>query len=149
MDTGPDCWYNYPENCFLRGLKETRISFMKNIFFDLCSIPILIVILWTCVSRKMTRGRQNRYFIIMNVLPLLCAVLDIWMEYTVYPLPLPPRAVLTGNILSTLYKWLRNGSMVVCINGRNKRLLFQFIIQSRGAHDQQRYLSRRPLSAYR
>ena len=114
MDTGPDCWYNYPENCFLRGLKETRISFMKNIFFDLCSIPILIVILWTCVSRKMTRGRQNRYFIIMNVLPLLCAVLDIWMEYTVYPLPLPPRAVLTGNILSTLYKWLRNGSMVVC-----------------------------------
>ena len=60
---------------------------MKNIYFDLCSIPIYCVILWTCYSKKLTKGNANRIFIAFSAISLFCAIADIWMEFVVNPLP--------------------------------------------------------------
>ena len=86
---------------------------MKNIYFDLCAIPIYLIVIWACYSRKMVRGRANRVFLMMNILSLVCAALDILMECVVNPLPLPHSAVIIGTGISFLYKVIRNGSLVV------------------------------------
>lgn len=88
---------------------------MRNIFFDICSIPIFVLILGTCCIRKMTKGHANRVFIMMNGVSLVCAVADLWMELMVNPVPLTPAAVTLGTILSYTYKALRNGTLVIYI----------------------------------
>ena len=86
---------------------------MKNIYFDLCAIPLYILILFTCRIREMTRGRANRLFLFVNGVSLACAILDIWMEFTVNPLPLSPDAIALGTGISFAYKYLRNSSIVM------------------------------------
>ena len=86
---------------------------MKNIYFDLCSIPFYILILWTCYSRKLTQGRANRIFVLMNWLSLACVAADIGMEYVVNPLPLSPGSMALGTAISFIYKALRNAGIVV------------------------------------
>ncbi|MBR2798074.1 MAG: EAL domain-containing protein [Clostridia bacterium] len=86
---------------------------MKNICFDLCAIPLYILILFTCRIRGMTRGRANRLFLMVNGMSLACAILDIWMEFTVNPLPLSRGAVALGTAISFAYKFLRNASIVI------------------------------------
>ena len=86
---------------------------MKNFCFDICAIPIYLIVLWTCYSRKMTQGRANRIFIATNYIFLVCAALDILMEFVVNPLPLSQGAVALGTAISFTYKFLRNGTLVV------------------------------------
>lgn len=86
---------------------------MKNIYFDLCSIPIFVLIICACYIRKMTRGRANRVFLLMNAMSLVCAILDVWMEFTVNPLPLSRGAVFLSTAMSFAYKFLRNASIVI------------------------------------
>ena len=86
---------------------------MRNIYFDLCAIPLYGIILWTCISRRLTRGRVNRIFLWMNGLSLACTVLDIAMEFTVNPVPLSGAAVTGGILISFLYLLLRNGTLVI------------------------------------
>lgn len=86
---------------------------MKNIYFDLCSIPLFVLIMCTCHIRGMTRGRANRLFLMVNAMSLACAVLDVWMEFTVNPLPLSPGAVALGTAISFAYKFMRNASIVI------------------------------------
>ena len=94
---------------------------MKNIYFDLCAISLYILILCTCRVRGMTRGRANRMFLLVNGLSLACAILDVWMEYTVNPLPLSRGAVALGTFISFAYKFARNGCIVIY-------LLYVFIV---------------------
>ena len=94
---------------------------MKNIYFDLCAISLYILILCTCRVRGMTRGRANRVFLLVNGLSLACAILDVWMEYTVNPLPLSRGAVALGTFISFAYKFARNGCIVIY-------LLYVFIV---------------------
>ncbi len=86
---------------------------MKNIYFDLCSIPLFVLIMCTCHIRGMTRGRANRLFLMVNAMSLACAVLDVWMEFTVNPLPLSPGRVALGTAISFAYKFMRNASIVI------------------------------------
>ena len=69
----------------------------------------------------MTRGRANRVFLLVNGLSLACAILDVWMEYTVNPLPLSRGAVALGTFISFAYKFARNGCIVIY-------LLYVFIV---------------------
>lgn len=39
---------------------------MKIIYFDICAIPFFLLILWTCYTRKMTKGHANSVFLIMT-----------------------------------------------------------------------------------
>lgn len=86
---------------------------MKNIYFDICAICIFLLIIWTCYSRKLVRGRANRVFLLMNILSLVCASLDILMEVTVNPVPISETAVILGTGISFVYKLIRNASLVV------------------------------------
>ena len=38
---------------------------MKIVYFDMCAIPLFLMILLVCHSRKMTRGNANRLFILV------------------------------------------------------------------------------------
>ena len=72
-----------------------------------------MLILWTCYSRKLTQGRANRLFIIMNWTSLFCVFADIAMEFVINPLPLSPGRVAAGMALSFSYKFLRNAGLVI------------------------------------
>ena len=86
---------------------------MKNIYFDLCSIPLFALIMCTFHVRGMTRGRANRLFLMVNAMSLACAVLDVWMEFTVNPLPLSPGNVALGTVIAFAYMLPRNASIVI------------------------------------
>ena len=86
---------------------------MKNIYFDLCSIPIYCVILWTCYSKKLTKGNANRIFIAFSAISLFCAIADIWMEFVVNPLPLTQTEVALATVISFTYKLLRNSCILI------------------------------------
>lgn len=86
---------------------------MKLIFFDLCSIPVFLLILAAYYRRRIARYPEYRMFFILTALSLICAVLDILMEYVVNPTPLSPTAVVLGTLISFLYKWLRNACAVI------------------------------------
>ena len=94
--------------------KEIQVSpEMKEIYFDLGSIPIYILVICTFFSRKMNRYREYHMFYIMNTVSLVCAIVDVVMEYVVNPPPLVQTAVTVGWMLSFLYKMLRNSSLIV------------------------------------
>ncbi len=86
---------------------------MKNFYFDLCSIPVYLLILYTYFSRKIARFSAFKMFYIMNVTSLICAILDIVMEFLVNPLPLSQSEVILAYIVSFSYKLLRNSGMVI------------------------------------
>ena len=86
---------------------------MRNYLFDLCSIPIYILILWTCYARKIYKDQASRIFITMNAVSLLCAVLDVAMEFVVNPVPISQTAVFFGNLISYLYLFFRNATLVL------------------------------------
>ena len=86
---------------------------LKIIYFDLCAIPVYLLILWTCYVRGFTKGRANQIFILVNVMSLTCAFLDILMEFVVNPVPLSHGSVLLGTAISFTYKLLRNTCVVI------------------------------------
>lgn len=85
---------------------------MKIVYFDICSIPIFVLIICTCVARRMTKSRAEKLFIMVSGLSLVCAILDVWMEFVVNPIPLTENEVLLGTIISTSYKFLHNASLL-------------------------------------
>ena len=94
---------------------------MRNYLFDLCSIPIYMLILWTCYARKISKDHASRVFIMMNAVSLLCAVLDAAMEFAVNPVPISNAAVFWGSLTNYLYLFFRNATLVLY-------LLFVFAI---------------------
>ena len=86
---------------------------MKIIYFDICAVPFFILILWTCYTRKMTRGNANRVFLIMAWTSLICTVADVIMEFVVTPVPITRAEVILGTFLSFTYKLLRNADMAI------------------------------------
>lgn len=50
------------------------------LYFDVCAVILLIILLYSIFSRKITHSRTNRYFISLLVAALLSAVCDIWSE---------------------------------------------------------------------
>jgi len=94
---------------------------MRNYLFDLCSTPIYMLILWTCYARKIYKDQASRIFITMNAVSLLCAVLNVAMEFAVNPVPISRTAVFWGSLTNYLYLFFRNGTLVLY-------LLFVFAI---------------------
>ena len=86
---------------------------MRNIFFDICSIPLFVMILWVCVSRKMTKGSQNQMFITLTAVSLVCALADLFMELIVCQTPLNNLQIIAASALSYTYKLLRNSSIAI------------------------------------
>ncbi|MGX8706501.1 MAG: hypothetical protein ACSW8J_07975, partial [bacterium] len=88
---------------------------MRNIFFDICAIPIFALILWTCAIRRITKDHASRLFIMMNVVSLVCAILDIATELLLDPLPLSPARLFAAQCANYFYLVLRNSTIVLVL----------------------------------
>lgn len=52
----------------------------KTLYFDVCAALLLVILLYSIFSRKITHSRTNRYFIALLVVALMSAIFDIWSE---------------------------------------------------------------------
>lgn len=87
----------------VKGYKMEKI-----LYFDYCTIPVLIIVLFATLMRKMTKGLANRLFITIIILSCINTVFDLGMEF------------LNGddqNVLLSVccygYYTLRNGTVVL------------------------------------
>ena len=98
-----------------RPIMEGASVYMRNIFFDICAVPIFALILWTCVIRRITKDHASRIFIMMNVVSLVCAILDIATELLLDPLPLSPARLFAAQCANYFYLVLRNSTIVLVL----------------------------------
>ena len=84
---------------------------MKIIYFDICSIALFVLIIFACIARNMTKSRGEKLFLLVCGLSLVCAILDVWMEFVVNPIPLSESEVVLGTMISFTYKLLHNATL--------------------------------------
>ncbi|MBP5605987.1 MAG: hypothetical protein J6X60_10675, partial [Ruminiclostridium sp.] len=86
---------------------------MENLlYFDICSLPILAVILITILIRKMTRGMANKLFIVLIIFTAAAALFDIISELA-YMAPIDEFKLVVANISTYLYFFARPVSIVL------------------------------------
>ena len=88
---------------------------MSIIYFDICSIPLFLIILFVCYSRKMTKGSANRLFILVVLLSLFSAVTDLGMEIANNMAPMNLAGLIVCNASTYIYLTLRNATNVVLL----------------------------------
>ncbi len=87
---------------------------MQNLlYFDICAIPIFLMILITVFVRKMTKGMTNRFFIALIVLSTIAAVSDVIMELACKTLPLSDTRLFVSDVFIYLYYVSRAGSVYI------------------------------------
>ncbi|MBQ7488777.1 MAG: EAL domain-containing protein [Clostridia bacterium] len=88
---------------------------MGIVYFDICSIPLFLIILFICHSRKMTKGKTNRLFILLVFISLLSGIADLSLEVTNNMAPLSPTGVIICNISIYTYLALRNATNAILL----------------------------------
>ena len=88
---------------------------MSIIYYDICSIPLFLMILFICYSRKMTKGAANQLFIILVFLSLFSALSDLAMEITSNMAPLTETEVFLCKISTYSYLAIRNSNNAVLL----------------------------------
>lgn len=88
---------------------------MKVIYFDICAIPLFLMILIVCLSRKMTKGNANRLFLVMTFLSLVSAVADLTMAILSYWLPFSGVKYGLEKVLGYVYLFAHNLTNVVIL----------------------------------
>ena len=88
---------------------------MSIIYFDICAIPLFLMILFVCHSRKMTKGNANRLFITVVLISLFSTVADLFMEITSNSIPLSHTELIICNISTYIYLLLRNATNAVLL----------------------------------
>ncbi|MBQ8941395.1 MAG: EAL domain-containing protein [Firmicutes bacterium] len=85
----------------------------KIIFFNYCAIPIYSFILISAFVRGATRGRSNRYFILLNAMSLTATVLDILANRAFPERPLTTAGVYAITLFEYGYFLLHNLTMPI------------------------------------
>ena len=88
---------------------------MRIIYFDLCAIPLFLMILFVCRSQKMTKGNANRLFITLVLLSLFSTLADLGMETADNMVPLSEAGRLLCSISTYIYLTLRNATNAVLL----------------------------------
>ena len=88
---------------------------MRIIYFDLCAIPLFLMILSTCFFRKMTKGNANRLFIGLVFLSLFSTIADLGMEILDNMAPLSETGRLLCSISAYTYLFIRNSNNAVLL----------------------------------
>ncbi len=88
---------------------------MSIVYFDICSIPLFLMILFVCFSRKMTKGSANQLFVLAVLLSLFSAIADLGMEITSNMAPMSESARLICNISTYAYLAIRNANNAVLL----------------------------------
>lgn len=88
---------------------------MKIIYFDICAIPLFLMILFVCHSRRMIRGNANQLFITLVLLSLFSALADLGMEIADNAAPLSEAGRLGCGVCTYVYLILRNATNAVLL----------------------------------
>lgn len=88
---------------------------MRIIYFDICAIPLFLMILAICFSRKMTKGNANRLFIGLVFLSLFSAMADLGMEIPDNLAPLSEGGRILCSVSTYAYLFLRNSNNAVLL----------------------------------
>lgn len=83
---------------------------MKVIYFDICAIPLFLMILIICFSRKMTKGKANQMFLLVVAVSLLSTFADLGMEIPNGMLPMSETGCFFCTLSTYLYLALRNSN---------------------------------------
>lgn len=88
---------------------------MRILYFDICAIPLFLMILLVCFSRRMTNGNANRLFITLVFLSLFSTVADLGMEICDNLAPLSEAGRIVCTVSTYVYLILRNSNNVVLL----------------------------------
>ena len=88
---------------------------MKIIYFDICAIPLFLMILFVCHSRRMIRGNANQLFLTLVLLSLFSALADLGMEIADNAAPLSETGRLACGVCTYVYLILRNATNAVLL----------------------------------
>ena len=88
---------------------------MRVLYFDICAIPLFLLILFVCFSRRMTKGNANRLFIAVVVISLLSTVADLGMEIADNMTPLSEAGRVVCSVSAYAYLGLRNANNAVLL----------------------------------
>ena len=88
---------------------------MSIIYFDICSIPLFLIILFICWSRKMTRGSANQLFILVVLISVFSTAADLGMEVTGNMAPLSRTGHIVCTVSTYIYLILRNANNAVLL----------------------------------
>ena len=88
---------------------------MGIIYFDICAIPLFLMILFVCYSRKMTNGNANHLFIAVVLLSLVSTIADLGMEIADNMVPLSGAGYMICTVSAYLYLALRNATNAVLL----------------------------------
>ena len=88
---------------------------MSIVYFDICSIPLFLIILLVCFTRKMIKGLANQLFITLVILSLVSAITDLGMEICNNNAPLSQVGIVICTISTYLYMIFRNSTNVVLL----------------------------------
>ncbi|MCR5654679.1 MAG: EAL domain-containing protein [Lachnospiraceae bacterium] len=80
------------------------------LYFDMCAVPIYLIIWFTAVNRKMTRGRTNVLFLVITVMGLLTVISDLAAGIPMQEYPLTEFEIKLVKISEYIYFALRNGT---------------------------------------
>ena len=88
---------------------------MRIIYFDICAIPLFLIILSVCYSRRMTKGSANHLFIALVFISLLSAAADLCMESPQTVLPMSQASYILCTVSTYVYLIVRNATNVVLL----------------------------------
>ena len=88
---------------------------MGIIYFDICAIPLFLIILLVCIHRRMFKGSANRLFLWVVFISFFCTLADLGMEVTDNAVPLSPAGEIICNVSTYLYFFLRNINMPILL----------------------------------
>lgn len=88
---------------------------MGIIYFDICAIPLFLIILFVCYSRKMNIGKTNHLFISLVLISLISVIADLAIEIPQGKLPLSDSLYIICNIFTYFYLVVRNATNVVLV----------------------------------
>ena len=88
---------------------------MRIVYFDICSIPLFLMILFVCYSRKMHKGTANQLFLVLVLLSLFSAVADLCLELANAAAPLGKAGLILCSVSAYVYLILRNATNAVLL----------------------------------
>ena len=81
------------------------------LYFDVCSLPIFLVILVTVFVRRMTKGHSNRLFIGIILVSAMSAIMDVLMELSCRSVPVTGLRMFVAQLSTYMYFITRNGTI--------------------------------------
>ena len=86
---------------------------MSVLYFDLCAIPVLLIILISTFVRRATNGLSNKLFIAVCLISLCSTICDIACAAPTFEVPLSANDIFFTKLFTYLYFIFRNGTIVV------------------------------------